>query len=157
MSSIELEKHLAFELKPSKMLLWITSAINLLAVVVIVSLSMGLLYKLLLFIMVCANFVVFLQKYGWLNRFRLVVIQPIVQIRYQGDNNWQLRDHAGSLMTAKLKGSSFSGLNIVILIFKISDVHWLWRRLSVVIFKDSIDPVSFRHLRIHLRLTVNPI
>jgi len=153
MSSNAFEIHRVVDLKASKILLWMTSVINLLALVVIVSLSLALLYKLLLVTMLCANFVVFLVKYGWLTQIRVAAIHPITQIRYQGDNHWQLQTYAGTQMVATLQGSSFSGLNIVVLIFKISDVHWLRQRLSLVIIKDGIDPVSFRHLRIHLRLT----
>lgn len=169
MSSTELEKHLVLKLHPSKILLSIVIVINLLALIVILLLPMGFQYKFVFVILICTNCIYFFNKYGWLIRFtsgisripfflqKLVVIQqPIVQIRYKGDNEWQLQACSGKPLAAKLSGSSYSGLNFVILKFKISNVSWLLRTLSVVIIKDGIDSVSFRHLRIHLRLTLNP-
>ena len=175
MSSIELEKHLVINLRPSKILLLMVSVINLLALIVVFLFPMGIQYKFLFVIVVCANCIYFLNKYGWLICFtscttpgykirmptllhKLIDLQqPLVQIRYKGDNDWQLQTTSGKPLAAKLLASSYSGLNFVILKFKISKVPWLLRNLSVVIIKDGIDPVSFKHLRIHLQLTLNPI
>jgi len=175
-SSIELEKHLVIELRPSKILLLIVSVINLLALIVVFLFPLGFQYILLLVTMICTNYIYFLYKYSWLIRFTSLYIsflkrvimhpiiqrllelqQPIVQICYKGDNDWQLQCYSGKLLAAKLMGSSYSGLNLVVLKFRISNVPWFLRRLSIVILKDGVDSVSFRHLRIHLRLTLNPI
>ncbi len=158
MSSKELEKPLVIRLKPSKILLLIVSAVNVLALFVIYTLALDFQYTFFFAFIVCANYAHFLYKYNWVQGYEWIHLlsQPIVKIVYLGDNEWQLQHRNGQTQNANLLGSSFSGLSFVVLKFRVNGARWMLRRLSVVIIQDGIDPVSFRHLRIHLRLTVNP-
>jgi toxin CptA len=73
----------------------------------------------------------------------------IVQIAVDADDQWSLLTLRGDNLRARLSPATYLHPRLVILTFRLDRG---WKTRSVVVLPDSVDPTTFRRLR--LRLTV---
>lgn len=74
----------------------------------------------------------------------------IVQVSWDGQGVWRLRQRNGIEWVGKLLPGYFSGPQLVLLNFMLQP--W-WRRANVVFLADNIEPETLRRLRVRLRVT----
>lgn len=84
------------------------------------------------------------------NQALLLSSRAIVQISWDGQGVWRLRQRNGMEWVGKLLPGYFSGSQLVLLSFMLQP--W-WRRANVVFLADNIEPETLRRLRVRLRVT----
>lgn len=85
-------------------------------------------------------------------RGQALLLSPraIVQISWDGHNVWRLRQRDGRERVGKLLPGGLVGPRLVVLNFVLGP--W-WRRASVVLLPDNVNPEVLRRLRVRLRIT----
>lgn len=76
--------------------------------------------------------------------------RAIVQVSWDGQGVWRLRQRNGIEWIGKLLPGYFSGPHLVLLNFILRP--W-WRQANVVFLADNIEPETLRRLRVRLRVT----
>lgn len=76
--------------------------------------------------------------------------RAIIEVSWDGEGVWRLRQRNGREWIGKLLPGYFVGPRLVLLSFV--QRPW-WRRASVVFLSDNIEAESLRRLRVRLRIT----
>jgi toxin CptA len=72
---------------------------------------------------------------------------------WESDGSWMLTLSSGEQREARLLSTSFVSVPLIVLNFRCGR----WRRCSLVLPRDSLDPDLLRRLRVRLRLTGSPV
>jgi hypothetical protein len=130
---------IAFTLKPSKICLKLLIVLSILMISVITHLmaDIPLSYKMLIGILIMLINVFFSYQHLFLAPYAVIRCHKISE-----DNQWILHTHHGKEYAAKLEGNSLITSFLIILNFKRVDK----KCTSVLIFRDSLPPETFRAL-----------
>lgn len=84
------------------------------------------------------------RQYAFLSAPKAIVACTLLH-----DKIWQLKNRSGEEFLAELRGDTWRSTSIVLLNFKIQDSR---RRMSVILFKDALEPTALRHLGVYLTI-----
>lgn len=73
--------------------------------------------------------------------------QAILQLRFDPHKKWYLLRRDRQLLTVQLLENSVCTTLVSVLSFKVQEGKERGKKYSVIMFKDSVDPVQYRRLR----------
>ncbi len=76
--------------------------------------------------------------------------RAIIEVSWDGEGVWRLRQRNGIEWRGKLLPSYYAGPRLILLSFVLGPV---WRRASIVLLPGSIELQALRRLRVRLRIT----
>ncbi|CAH9019048.1 protein YgfX [Candidatus Nitrosacidococcus sp. I8] len=100
---------------------------------------------IIIFIFIGVNLFRSIRRYAFLS-----CLNSITQLIWQQKDTWHLVQKNGISYTGVLLANSFISTYLVILNFKIASC---WQPIYVILLKDNVSQISFRKLRVRLRLT----
>lgn len=147
MSSTRSAGPLVLELKPSKILLVANTALHGGAAMAVWVLPLLLHWRIFAIAFICAT----CCYYGW-QYCLLRNGSSIVRIVWDSDDNWELIRRDGQSEDGLLLGDSTVYARFAVINFFTGP---RWRRRSVLLTPDCVDPEQFRQLRVRLNIA-NP-
>ena len=144
------------KIERSAYLLATVSLIYLSSFIVNIMLPLSWYANLFIGLILLISYILFLVRSDWIrlaNKSDKIpeYLNPISLINYNAAGQWQLVRTDGKSKEAILLGASTSSHYLVVLKFLLPNSHWLLRKVSIIIAKDSLDKHSFRRLRVTLR------
>ncbi|CAK0772079.1 toxin CptA [Gammaproteobacteria bacterium] len=76
----------------------------------------------------------------------------VVCLVWTGEGRWVMAYADGMVRDAELMPGSFVHPNLVVLTFSVAGAPFPLNRRSVILASDSVDPATFRRLRVRLRV-----
>ena len=132
-----------FILQPSRYFMWLLLLIHMGAMLIILSLPLTWWANLLIALVLLASLIYHIQRHVY-HRLK----KAIKSLTYVNKEGWCLIQRNGVQLNAVLLGDSIVTRHLLILNFKIQSENKIATKRSIIVFNDSMEQVTFRHLRL---------
>lgn len=137
------EPKLAFELGPSRYLAILLASMHGGALIIVMVLTLLWWLKVGLILLCLISF-----AFQYCQHVLRKKSNAIVKVWKTEKEDWQVQDKRGQVWTARLCNDSVCTLYFALLNFRLVNKK---TRRSIVVLPDSLDSVSFRHLRVFFK------